>query len=60
MADELMTTAELAAWLKVTHAAIWKWRKDGMPYIGSGKTMRYRREEVLDWLNNRKITNHKQ
>jgi len=49
--DELLTTSELCEWLKITRGTAWKWREKGMPYIGSGKMMRYRKSEVEQWLN---------
>ena len=48
--DDLLTTSELCEWLKVTHGTAWKWRKKGMPFIGSGKGIRYRISEIEQWL----------
>lgn len=48
--DELLTTSELCKWLKITRGTAWKWRKKGMPHIGSGKMMRYKKSEVEHWL----------
>ncbi len=53
MSDELLTTAELCEWLKVTREGVWKWRKEGMPYIGGGRFIRFRKDEVLRWLEER-------
>jgi len=55
MEEELLTTAELCEWLKVGRTAVWKWRKNGMPFMGSGKTIRYEKEKVLKWLNEREV-----
>ncbi len=54
--DELLTTAELCAWLKVTRDTTWKWRKEGMPFIGGGRFIRFRKDDVLQWLNERRDT----
>lgn len=53
MDEELLTPSELYKWLKITRATAWKWREKGMPHIGSGKMMRYRKAEVEDWLRKR-------
>jgi excisionase family DNA binding protein len=52
--DELLTTSELCEWLKITRGTAWKWREQGMPYIGSGKGIRYKQSEVELWLVKRK------
>ena len=49
---ELVTTDELCKTLKVTKAAVYKWRQDGCPtVIASGNICRYYLNEVIDWLN---------
>ena len=50
MNDELLTPRELYQWLKITRATAWKWREKGMPFIGSGKMMRYKKSDVEQWL----------
>ena len=50
MDKSLITTSELCKWLKITRGTAWKWRKRGMPYVGQGKSIRYEREKVWDWL----------
>ena len=54
MDDKLMTTLELCEWLKISRTTAWKWRAEGMPHIGAGKRLRYRKTDVEHWLNNRK------
>lgn len=54
MEQELLTTSELCKWLKINNVTAWRWRKDGMPYIGQGKSLRYQKEEVLKWLEQKK------
>jgi len=50
MGEDLITTPELCKWLKITRGTAWKWRKRGMPHIGQGKSIRYEKEKVWDWL----------
>ena len=49
MADWI-TETELCDWLSIKRTTAWKWRKDGMPYIGSRKSIRYNKEEIEQWL----------
>ena len=49
--EELLTQKELADYLKVTEMTLYRWRKEGMPYIRVGKQVRYEKEAVLIWLN---------
>jgi len=59
--DELMTTEEVAGILRLRPSTIGNWRKQGMgpPYIKvtSGRTsdVRYRRSELLTWLESRRV-----
>lgn len=55
MDDEILTPQELYEWMKITRSTAWKWRKKGMPYLGSGKAMRYKKADVLKWLEERKF-----
>lgn len=51
--EELLTQDELCQWLKITPMTAYRWRKDGMPYMGKGRFIRYRKSEVEKWLNER-------
>ena len=51
--DEIVTEKELCEWLKITAMTAYRWRKNGMPYIGKKKSIRYSKEEVLKWLKER-------
>lgn len=51
--EELLTQRELTTFLKVTVITLYRWRKEGMPYIQVGKQVRYEKEEVLKWLKTR-------
>lgn len=57
MDDELMTTQELCDWLKISRTTAWKWRNEGMPHIGTGKRLRYRKSDIEKWLQERQKQN---
>lgn len=48
--EELLTTKELCEWLKITRATAWRWREKGMPHIGTGKSIRYNKSDIIKWL----------
>lgn len=53
----LMTVLELAAWLNLKESTIRKWvcyRK--IPYISVGRAVRFRREDIEEWLKDRSIS----
>jgi predicted site-specific integrase-resolvase len=50
---EWITEKELCEWLKINRNTAWRWRKNGMPYIGKAKSIRYNKEEVEQWLKSR-------
>lgn len=50
---EWITEYELCEWLKIKRLTAYRWRKDGMPYIGKTKSIRYNKEEVEKWLKER-------
>jgi len=52
MSDELMTTQELAAYLRVSMSTIYNWRTEhrGPPASKIGKHLRYRRVDVDAWI----------
>lgn len=54
MKDEILTTRELCEWLKVGRSTVLNWRRQGLPYFGQGKSLRYKKSEVLEWLELRK------
>ena len=50
----LLTTEQLSHHLQVSSQTVKLWRNEGMPvYINSGSTLRYRLDDVIEWLNNR-------
>lgn len=49
MADWIKES-ELCEWLKINRITAWRWRKEGMPHIGTRKATRYNKEQVETWL----------
>jgi excisionase family DNA binding protein len=50
MVDEILTKEELASYLKVTERTIDRLRKKGMPFFKVGDTVRFKKDVVLNWL----------
>jgi excisionase family DNA binding protein len=50
MVDEILTKEELASYLKVTERTIDRLRKKGMPFFKVGDTVRFKKDAVLNWL----------
>lgn len=57
MEEELLTVDELCDWLKITRKTSERWRKDGMPFIKVGRTVRFDKAEILEWLKNHNKNN---
>jgi predicted DNA-binding transcriptional regulator AlpA len=53
MPDVYLTTQELQNKYKVGRATIDKWRKEGMPCIKLGRTVRYDGTKVEEWVKER-------
>lgn len=53
MEEEYITTPELCAWLKISKAAVSNWRSEGLPHVGTPRAFRYKKSEVLKWLETR-------
>jgi excisionase family DNA binding protein len=51
--DEILTQKELCELLKITAMTAYRYRRKGMPHIGAGKGIRYKKEDVLKWLEKR-------
>lgn len=56
MNEKMLTTEELRQWLQIGRTTLWRWRKEGMPYIKYGNSVRFNKDDVLKWLseNNKK------
>ena len=50
MEERLLTERQLCEWLQITRATAWRWRKEGMPCIKHGKSIRFEKDEILKWL----------
>ena len=58
MPDNLMTSSQVSAWLGVTSAALaqMRYQRRGPDFIRiSGQRVRYRREDVEQWISRRLI-----
>ena len=51
MDEQVMTKKELATFLKVTERTVDRIRNDGLPCFKIGKCIRFEKEKVLKWLN---------
>lgn len=47
---DLMTTQELANWLRITRFSIYRYLKQGMPHYRIGPHHRFKRAEVESWM----------
>lgn len=52
--SEILTTNELAELLKVSRNTINSWRKKGMPFLKGDTAIRFDKEAVTKWLNEKK------
>ena len=55
--DFLLTTKEAAPLVGLTERGLemTRFRGDGPPYFRVGKRIRYRREDILNWLENHRV-----
>lgn len=50
--SELLTTKDLCTMFNVSKTTIMSWRNNGLPYTKiNGRVIRYRKEEVEKWIN---------
>ena len=51
---ELLTTTEVAKWLKIAESTLRKWVHYGfIPYVKVGRCVRFLREDIDQWLQER-------
>ena len=52
MPDRLLSTADLAEYLGVPEKTLqsWRWRGSGPPYRHVGRHVRYRPQDVREWV----------
>lgn len=48
--EEFLTTDELCQLFKVTRRTIERWRKDGLPFVKTGRLVRFEKAQVQAWL----------
>lgn len=55
-ASLVLTSKEVANWLRVTEQTVRRWRSDGKgpPFFRMGRQVRYYAHEVLSWLDENK------
>lgn len=46
----VITEKQLCDLLQVNPVTAWRWRKEGMPYLGNKKSIRYTKKDVINWL----------
>lgn len=52
-----MTIDEVAEMLKVARSTVYKFKDMGMPFIKIGKTIRFKDNEVIEWVESHTTTN---
>ncbi len=50
MGETYLTEKELCEWLKISRSKAVSLRKEGMPFIKLGKSVRFDKEKVEEWL----------
>lgn len=50
MAEDIFTKDELADYLRITVRMVDKLRSEGMPFFRIGKLIRFKKDEVMKWL----------
>lgn len=58
MSSELrfLTIDQVAEMLQVTKMTIYNLQKKGLPFIKLGKNVRFDKEDVIEWVNSKKVT----
>lgn len=51
--EEYLTTDELCSLLKVTRRTIERWRSEGLPFLKTGRLVRFDKSKVQEWLDKR-------
>lgn len=50
-----LTVKDLQELFGVDRTTIYDWRKSGLPYYKLGGSVRFKEEEVLQWVENQKV-----
>jgi excisionase family DNA binding protein len=48
--EQYLTVNQMCEWLMISRNTLSRWRKDGLPTIKIGRTIRFEKEEVKKWL----------
>lgn len=51
-----MTIKDLQELFNVDRTTIYEWRRAGLPYYKLGGSVRFKEEEVLEWIERQKVT----
>jgi excisionase family DNA binding protein len=54
MPDRFLTLNELADKLRLSRSTIDAWRREGLPYIKMGRSIRFDEIEVMSWIKQNK------
>jgi phage terminase Nu1 subunit (DNA packaging protein) len=52
--EGFITEKELCNMFKVDRSTVWRWRREGLPYLGKKGSIRYDKSKVIEWLESRK------
>lgn len=50
-----LTIDQVAEMLQVTRMTIYNLQNKGLPFIKLGKSVRFDKEDVIEWMNNKKV-----
>jgi len=58
MSSELkyLTIDQVAEMLQVTRMTIYNLKQNGLPFIKMGKSIRFDKDDVIEWMNSKKVT----
>ena len=51
-----MTVDDVAKMLKVARSTIYRFKDTGMPFIKIGKTIRFKEDDVIEWVEGHTVT----
>ena len=54
MADSYITINDLSEKLKLSRSTIDIWRREGLPFIKMGRSIRFNEDEVMKWIRENK------
>jgi excisionase family DNA binding protein len=53
---KFLTIEQVAEMLQVTKMTIYNFQKKGLPFIKLGKNLRFDKDDVIEWVNSKKVT----